>query len=191
LSVLTYTYLYYSTIHPNIPTIWPRTNYRRDVSSGVVLFVWCSVLVDGWGVSCWWCVLVFVLILYYILYYILLLLYIYYYYTYTILFLFSSFILFYPNLSSPILLFPSILPKSISSSSSLPSLILLLFWSQYSFYTCRYLHILIYIPPVPTIWPRTFYRSGWLRCDVFNSWESCLSLTPHVLSEWMVEVWCV
>jgi hypothetical protein len=39
-----------------------------------------------------------------------------------------------------------------------------------SFYTCRYLHILIYIP---TIRPRTFYRSGWLRCDVFNSWESC------------------
>jgi hypothetical protein len=25
--------------------IRPRTNYRRDVSSGVVLFVWCSVLV--------------------------------------------------------------------------------------------------------------------------------------------------
>jgi hypothetical protein len=43
--------------------------------------------------------------------------------------------------------------------------------SQYSFYTCRYLHILIYILPSPTIRPRTFYRSGWLRCDVFNSWE--------------------
>jgi hypothetical protein len=33
--------------------VWPRTNYRRDVSSGVVLFVWCSVLVDGWGGACW------------------------------------------------------------------------------------------------------------------------------------------
>jgi hypothetical protein len=42
-----------------------------------------------------------------------------------------------------------------------------------------------------------FYRSGWLRCDVVNgigikyivyvlSW--CDVLTPHVLSEWMVEV---
>jgi hypothetical protein len=26
-------------------TNWPRMFYRRDVSSGVVLFVWCSVLV--------------------------------------------------------------------------------------------------------------------------------------------------
>jgi hypothetical protein len=27
-----------------------------------------------------------------------------------------------------------------------------------------------------TIWPRTFYRSGWLRCDGVISWESCLSM---------------
>ena len=36
---------------------------------------------------------------------------------------------------------------------------------QYSFYTCRYLHILIYIPDSSkNIRPRMFYRSGWLRC---------------------------
>jgi len=43
LSVLTYTYLYSFRIFishpPSQSTIRPRTNYRRDVSSGVVLFV--------------------------------------------------------------------------------------------------------------------------------------------------------
>ena len=43
-----------------------------------------------------------------------------------------------------------------------------------------------------------FYRSGWLRCVGFNCIEilfevcgvlvSVYVLTPHVLSEWMVEV---
>ena len=34
-----------------------------------------------------------------------------------------------------------------------------------------------FIFPIPNIqnWPRTFYRSGWLRCDVFNSWVYLLS----------------
>ena len=45
LSVLTYTYLYYSSLLlsflPKPQQFLPRTNYRRDVSSGVVLFVWC------------------------------------------------------------------------------------------------------------------------------------------------------
>jgi hypothetical protein len=82
LSVLTYTYLYYILLfssQPSTRTIWPRTNYRRDVSSGVVL------LVSGlsWCVRC---------LCYYILYYYYTLHIIYYtylyiyYYTYTILF---------------------------------------------------------------------------------------------------------
>ena len=39
-----------------------------------------------------------------------------------------------------------------------------------SFYTCRYLDTLIYIPlQISRIfWPRMFYRSGWLRCDLGN-----------------------
>jgi hypothetical protein len=37
----------------------PRTNYRRDVSSGVVLFVWCSVLGMVIGIWFWWSVFVF------------------------------------------------------------------------------------------------------------------------------------
>jgi hypothetical protein len=56
-----------------------------------------------------------------------------------------------------------LLPLPIQSSPHpiLPNL------SQYSFYTCRYLHILIYIPLFPQ-YPKY--------------------LTPHKLSEWMVEV---
>jgi hypothetical protein len=34
--------------------------------------------------------------------------------------------------------------------------------------TCRYLDTHIYILLLITIRPRTFYRSGWLRCDVGN-----------------------
>ena len=66
-----------------------------------------------------------------------------------------------PFLSSPIpplLIFLTI--QSFSPSSSSPNI---LFPSQ-PFYTCRVFHILIYIP------------------------SSSRLLTPHVLSEWMVEV---
>jgi hypothetical protein len=112
--------------------------------------------------------------------------------------------------SPPLLIHPSLSSLHLFSSSSilLWSISFLYNPSQYSFYTCRYLHILIYIlsqysnppPSKSTIRPRTFYRSGWLRCDVFNyvvfgsvwDWAGVLVyvLTPHVLSEWMVEVWC-
>jgi hypothetical protein len=105
----------------------------------------------------------------------------------------------------------SLLPsQSLSSSSHIPLLIFLpnissflsshLFLfssSQYSFYTCRYLHTVIYILlPIysssRTIWPRTFYRSGWLRCDVLKCIGikfSVYVLTPHKLSEGCLE-WC-
>ena len=69
-------------------------------------------------------------------------------------------------LYSSVLLSSSVLLFSFSSSPSdlhsLPSFIP----SQYSFYTCRYLHILTYTLPD----------------------SSKNNLTPHVLSEWMVEV---
>ena len=42
---------------------------------------------------------------------------------------------------------------------------------NHSFYTCRCLTGHTYILegiPWMTFWPRMFYRSGWLRCDVFN-----------------------
>ena len=60
-----------------------------------------------------------------------------------------------------------------------------------SFYTCRYLHILIYIPDSSTIWPRTFYRSGWLRCDVVISvCVLCFELVDGVFSFWAFDIRC-
>jgi hypothetical protein len=128
------------------------------------------------------CVLAFELVLtcgviYYILLYNILL-YIYYYYTYTIYYiiLFSSslplFILFSSYSSSS-----SSLPSLLSSSSSILYLLFCLYSSllilpssslpnhTHSFYTCRYLHILIYILSLKN------------------------NLTPHKLSEGCLE-WC-
>ena len=129
------------------------------------------LLVSGWVcpgvcVSCWCLTLgVYVILLYIILYIII-------YYTYTIIILYI--IIYYtlpssalPFLSyssySSILLFLSHLSSFLFQSipSPLPSSSLLI---QYSFYTCRYFDNLIYIPSVSD------------------------NLTPHVLSEWMVEV---
>ena len=59
---------------------------------------------------------------------------------------------------------------------------------------CSILRFLSHLPSHPiyilntnqTIWPRMFYRSGWLRCDVFNSWrfwlcwESCFMFWPRM-----------
>ena len=94
---------------------------------------WCILLVSGlclcFELVCW--CLCFVLVLYYIIIsytYIILLSYIYYYY---ILYIYYYYILYYTLLSS--ILFFSFLPSSIP----LPL-------SQYSFYTCRELHLLIY-----------------------------------------------
>ena len=70
-----------------------------------------------------------------------------------------------------LLLFPSfLLPSSDLFSSPLPS-----HSSSHSFYTCRYLRNLIYIESIylSRVWPRMFYRSGWLRCVGLNTWESC------------------
>ena len=119
---------------------------------------------------------IFYIIVYYILYTIIYyyILYIYIYIYYYILYSPSSSLPFPPSLLSPFSSYPflpsSPLPihslpnipfKPLLSSSSLHSS------SQYSFYTCRYLDILIYIPDSsPTIPPRMFYRSGWLRCVV-------------------------
>jgi hypothetical protein len=138
----------------------------------------CSELVFWFDIRC--CIVYY--IIYYIIhiiYYILYLYYILYIISYTIYYIIHYIILYSSSLLS--FLFP------ISSSSSdlpLPT--------THSFYTCRYLDMFIYILlsiypllplpssqpifcslllfPIPNIWPRTFYRSGWLRCDVGNGW---------------------
>ena len=66
---------------------------------------------------------------------------------------------------------------SQSSSSILPNPPLI------SFYTCRHLDILIYIP---TVRPRMFYRSGWLRCVMVISVVFCFEL----LEDYWVSCWC-
>ena len=117
-----------------------------------------------------------IIILYYILYYIL---YIYYILSYTILsFSFPplpSLPLYSPFLSSSIFFLSNLLPICSSPSSSLffPSLPYLiynpLFSPSHSFYTCRCLLLDTYI----------------------SSSSNHPKLTPHKLTEWMVEVWCV
>ena len=99
-----------------------------------------------------------IILLYYILY-------IYYYILYLI--LYSSLLLFFfLSFSSPSLQILSLLPflslPLQSSSSSIPSIF------PHSQNTCRYLHILIYILPI-----------------ILSSSDN---LTPHKLTEWMVEV---
>ena len=96
----------------------------------------------------------------------------------SLLFLFLSFLLSYSLLflSSPLIYSSSqsftILFWSISHSS-----LITLFQSSHPINTCRYLDTLIYIQQsFPSLLP-LFYSST--------------ILTPHVLSEWMVEVWCV
>ena len=173
--------------------------------------VFGSVYVSGFELvlTCLTLGVTYYTIILYIIYYILLYIHVYiiyyillYYYTitiiisYTILFLtFPPLLLFFllsllPNLLS-LPFFPSFpfFSQSISSSLPFPPLIYLLsfpshlihshplpillssslpfpnLFPPHSFYTCRYLHILIYIQShLPNL------------------------LTPHVLSEWMVEV---
>jgi hypothetical protein len=158
--------------------VWPRTNYRRDVSSGGWLLVsgsggWCFVF---WAfdircilyiiyILCYTIIISYILYIYY--YYIIHILYYYYTYYYTILFLF-----FYPLLFLPIYSFllsfiytllpiysPPLLPLLLSSSSLLPLI--------HSILVGTYIYLFIF-QTSPNIWPRTFYRSGWLRCDVFK-----------------------
>ena len=113
-------------------------------------------------------ILLYIIIYYYyiLLYYYILYIYIYYYVLYiilyyTLLFLFPSLPFLLPLLSAQSIFQSSIslfLPLPFPSSSS----------SSDSFYTCRHLDPLIYtilFPPFPSS-----------------------NLTPHVLSEWMVEV---
>ena len=81
-------------------------------------------------------------------------------------FLFSSSLQFNP-IPLPLPLPSHLFLLSISHPLPLQSSVLL-FQSAHSFNTCRYLDRLIYIPPAfSTIWPRMFYRSGWLRCVVW------------------------
>ena len=75
------------------------------------------------------------------------------------------------------LLFPFLAPVC-STLSFLTSFPLTSFhspsYSSHSFYTCRCLFFDTYIPASQQFWPRMFYRSGWLRCDVFNLYSEVL-----------------
>ena len=131
-----------------LPTIWPRMFYRsgwlRCVGFkciGLVLSFWKIIDVRV-GVR-----LFLLLLLYYILY------------SSIPSFLFSpshSPFLFLPPLPF-ISVFSSLLFRSIFSS-------ILSFKVYVSAFGYPYLYS-------TRIWPRMFYRSGWLRCDVFNSWN--------------------
>jgi hypothetical protein len=74
----------------------------------------------------------------------------------------SQFFLFSPHLSSSSI--QSI--YSSSSSSQYPPNIHSILVGTY-IYLFIFFQSFIFLP----IRPRTFYRSGWLRCDVLNSWE--------------------
>jgi hypothetical protein len=213
--------------------------------------VWCYIL---------YCILYYTIILLYIYYYIILLLYIihiHYYILYLILsytILFFSLLIYPPFLSNlslpiPLLLFFSLIFQTSSSSPIfLPNPLILSSFPHpslpsfpHSFYTCRYLHILIYILSVYLNYPiisfplfrsflpiqsssiflptqpdtlqifsssHSFYTCRYLHTVIYilSIFRSYLffpiyllfyyllfpifknNLTPHVLSEWMVEV---
>jgi len=208
LSVLTCAYLYtlqifppFLSTSPNIlisssssqysRTIRPRTNYRRDVSSGVVLLV-CGLCSRFWAGGRWLC---FELVLCYytiiLLYYtiILLLLYIilYYYYIlyiyYILYYTYYIYIILYSSLP-----FPSQYPHLFLSF--FPHLFLpLLFSSSSNQYLSVLTYTYLYSSSFPEFDPaRSIGVDGW---GVWCVFVSVYVLTPHVLSEWMVEVWCV
>ena len=122
----------------------------------LVLQVWCYIVFISYIL--YYILYRYILLYYYILYYTILL---YYYYT-----IISYTILFSPLLSH--LLTYLLLPPLIS-----PSLFPIL-PPQYSFYTCRYLHILIYI------------LSRYL-CSIIYFLFLLQVLTPHKVSEGCLE----
>ena len=77
--------------------------------------------------------------------------------------------------------FSSVLPSSlIYSLLPNPSFPLLFLIPFHSIRVGTSIHLFIFNQS-PTFWPRMFYRSGWLRCDVFNyvlvfrfCWYSCV-----------------
>jgi hypothetical protein len=178
---------------------WPRTFYRSgwlrcDVFICVVL-VWAGgrilVFRAGGAYLCGVCVIIYY-ILYYTIHIILYIIHILLLYTiiiyYTLLFFYS--LLLFLFCSSPILPFPS---SFLISSILLSHLIyLLLFFPisspNHSRNTCRYLHILIYI--LSFQYPHLIHSilvGTYIYLFIFFPIKY---LTPHVLSEWMVEVWC-
>jgi hypothetical protein len=134
-----------------------------------------------------------IILLYYYILYIILYYYIHYYILYPILYSSPHLLPFLISSSPPILPLPS-LPLLFCS---LPSLSIIL-PSQYSKYTCRYLHILIYIIrysktifcSLPSLlFPTILYLSVLTYTYLYSpNLHTSTILTPHVLSEWMVEV---
>ena len=142
----------------------------------------------GWGVGFWFDIRCYIVLYYYIIHILLLNLISYYYttilyiiiyysYYYTILFLLFFFL---PNiLYNPLLilsLLPSlILPFLIFPHSNLSKQLSMNIKRNPSIYPIHSIRVGIWISlfifqssdPLQ-IWPRMFYRSGWLRCDVFD-----------------------
>ena len=170
---------------------WFELVYRFMILGFVLVF--CFVLVSVLTLGVYYThtiILLYYYILYYyntyIYYYPILLLYLILYYTLPF---FSSFLLSLPNLSSVLILSSSSIPLSTPTLSSPPSsspsplphtnlasvllpflLSFPLFFLLISFYTCRCLVL------------NTYISSSQSSQSISNN------LTPHVLSEWMVEV---
>ena len=88
-----------------------------------------------------------------------------------------------------IISYPSLFSSSVLISSNPPILSSILLNSQ-SFYTCRHLHILTYIQSLQSS-VLLLSQSSTILISSFPFRHPIDILTPHVLSEWMVEVWCV
>ena len=144
----------------------------------------CFELVDVIDIRC--CIITIIIHIL-LLYYIILLLYLIllHYYTYTII----LYLILYSSSSSSLLFSP--FPLYSSLTLFFPSLTIPF---PYSFYTCRYLHTVIYILFQSIFFPIIFFSSqySFYTCRYLHILIYILSvsnnLTPHVLSEWMVEV---
>jgi hypothetical protein len=185
----TYIYLFILSQYYQTSTIWPRTFYRSG---------WLRCVV----VICIGLAFVLVLVLYIIISYTYTIIIIYYkIYYYYILYILYYTLLFY-SLSFPLPLNLSSFP--FYSSNPLPNTFLSSFQSQpisfilyLSVLTYTYLYypnlssilhsspLLLFFPIYPTI--HSILVGTYIYLFIFPPLPN---LTPHVLSEWMVEVWC-
>jgi hypothetical protein len=152
---------------PSSPNIWPRTFYRSGwLRCVVVICIRFMFWAGGW-------LLWFELVLYYILYY---------YYTYYIILLYIHYyIISYLILYSPLLLFFSSIPHlfPILFLSSIP------FPLQFNPYPSSSIHSSVIHIPIFILYLSVLTYT-YLYSSSFPIFKN--NLTPHVLSEWMVEV---
>jgi hypothetical protein len=174
-------------------TIWPRTFYRRD-GWGVMCLSVSGLGFDGNRV----CVIYYTIIIHILL-------------LYLILYSFSSSLLFFyiernthlsrlktytsiswlKRIHLSLIIHLSLRNPSISNNTSIfkESYLLILLPLIHSILVGTYIRLFILsdIPniPSPQFWPRTFYRSGWLRCVGFICVVFWLSWCwVYVLSVW-------